>query len=61
LERTLNFLACRHVEVVDRAPDQVGLGGLVIADLMTQPNMAKGFKSAIRVGRYAILIAAPLK
>jgi len=61
LERTLNFLARRSVEVIGVIPDRVGVGRLVIVDLITQPNMAKGFKPTIRVGRYAILTGTPLR
>jgi len=55
LARTLNFLACRNVEVIERVPARIDLGTIVIVDLMTQPDLAKGFRPSMHLGRYAIL------
>jgi hypothetical protein len=59
LARTLNFLAGRHVDTIDKVPARIDAGSMVIADLMTQPDSVKGRKPSVSIGRYAIFTAAP--
>jgi len=59
LVRTLNVLGGRHVDTIDRLPERVQAGSVIITDNKTQPETARGREPSVRMGRYAIFTAAP--
>jgi len=55
LERSLNFLAHRAVQVVGTVPKSTGGKAVVIVDQQTQAYLLAGETPAMRIGRYAVL------